>query len=476
MRFLFITPKPEAKFRPPQHWLPLGFPYIGSVLKAAGHEVAIFDRYARMADLGVDVDLLDEAMLDAVRRFAPEVVGMGTVTPLIADTLRCARRVREVFGGTLLAGGHHASALPSLTLDRIPELDYVVQGEGELVMRRIGAGEDPEGIPGLWRRTLAGNAGVTPQQIEDLDALPFPDLSLFDMPFYTQRGTNMIRGHFLSTVSLLTSRGCSRRCPFCTESLTYGRGVRFHSSAYVADMAEKVLRDNPQVSGIYFHDNDFLIDRARVEELCGEFIRRGLMRRLGWAVQARVDRLDQEILTLMRRAGCIAVELGVEASTQAALDRLGKGSTVDQNLAAIRLCQAQGISVHAYMMTQVAGETVADLESRLAWLKMAAPDTFQWSPLKIYPGSLMYRDGAGKNFFETSPWTTETIRQYFDADHCSGMDPQVRSQWMQTNYEPYSIWSHRRNQLRVNSWTEWPAIAGSVVKRRLRRIGQGLGH
>ena len=468
MRFLFITPKPEMKKRPVQHWLPLGFPYIASALRAKGHEVKVFDRYARMADLGMDVNRLDGAMLDEVKRFAPDVVGLGTVSPLIADTVRCAQRIREEFSGIILAGGHHASALPELTLEKIPELDAVVQGEGELVLCRIAAGDPMQEISGLWRRTPQGVVGLPPQQVGRLDDLPFPELSLFDMNFYTSRGANMIRGHYLSTLSLLTSRGCSRRCSFCTESLTYGKGVRFHSTDYVADLVEKVLQDMPQVEGIYFHDNDFLIDRVRVEELCSEFIRRGLNRRFGWAVQARVDRCDEAILSLMRRAGCIAVELGVEASSQTALNSLGKGSTVDQNLAAIRQCQAQGLSVHAYMMTQVAGETVENMNTQLDWLKMAAPNTFQWSPLNIYPGSQLYRETAENGFFETSPWTEAAVHDYFHTDHYSGMPSGVRAEWMKKNFESYSLWRHRWNQLKINSIQKWPVMVFSFVKRCLR--------
>ena len=469
MRVLFVSPRTVATERPVQHWLPVGFPYIGAALKQAGHEVAVFDRYARMADLGTDLETLDAAMLQLVREWQPDIIGLSTVTPLIADTVHCAGILRSVSSGLLIAGGHHATALPALTLERIPELDHVVQGEGERVLVRLAAGEAVLSIPGLWSRTPAGVGGLPPEQIACLDELPFPDLSLFDMPFYTRRGTNMIRGHFLSTTSLLTSRGCSRRCAFCTESLTYGAGVRFHSPAYVADMVEAVLGRYPQIEAIYFHDNDFMIDRSRVEAICREFLRRGLQRRFGWAVQARVDRLDRDILLLMRQAGCLGLELGVEASSQAALDQFGKGSTVDQNLAAIRLCQEQGISVHAYMLTQVVGETLSELEFRLQWLKQADPTSFSWSPLRLYPGSRMYQERGANGFFETNLWTEQAVQQYFATDFCSDLDPQIRRQWMEKYFEPFNKRHHRLHQMKVNSCLKWPAIAASFLQRRWQR-------
>lgn len=117
------------------------------------------------------------------------------------------------------------------------------------------------------------------------------------------------------------------------------------------------------------------------------------------------------------------------------------------------------------MLTEVPGETLEDLDMRLEWLKMAAPNTFQWSPLKIYPGSLMYETGAGKEFFRTAAWTEEEVGTYFQTDFLSGVGPSQRDTWMKRHYEPYNKRHHRWNKLRVNPCRKWPPMLGSKFVR-----------
>ena len=62
--------------------------------------------------------------------------------------------------------------------------------------------------------------------------------------------------------------------------------MRFHSVDYITEMVERSLSQYRQIEGIYFHDNDFLVDAFRVEQLCRRFIEKGLSKRFSWAVQA----------------------------------------------------------------------------------------------------------------------------------------------------------------------------------------------
>jgi anaerobic magnesium-protoporphyrin IX monomethyl ester cyclase len=206
---------------------------------------------------------------------------MTAISPLIYQTVHCAKILRDSFPGMMLAGGHHATAFPRLTLERIPELDGVGIGEGEEALLALAQGTTPDNINGiLWRRTFEKNKDAKTGQahepgfgrIQNLDALPFPDFSLFDTAFYTRRTIAILRGFYLSTLTMIGSRGCNYRCSFCVESLVYGNGVRFHSVDYITEMVERTLRQYPQVEAVYFHDNDFMIDPSRVEQICRRFI------------------------------------------------------------------------------------------------------------------------------------------------------------------------------------------------------------
>jgi radical SAM superfamily enzyme YgiQ (UPF0313 family) len=423
---------------------------MAAVLRQEGHIVSIFDRFSIQAVVGRNKDKINAAMLEHIKIYKPDLIGLNTISPLIYDTLECVSLIRRIYAGPVVAGGHHVSALPELTLLKIPGLNGIVQGEGESAINSLARGENPASIPGVWWKNKESIIVHTPaQQIDNLDTLPLPALDLLDMPFYTRPTMNTIRGHYLSTVSLLTSRGCNYRCDYCAESLTYGRGVRFHSPGYVIEWIKQVRKDY-RVNGIYFHDNDFLIYENRSREICERIISAGLSGKIKWAIQTRVNRLKPDMIKLLKRAGCILVEVGVEAASQRELDLVNKQTTVYANEQAIALCRNEGISIHAYMLTALEGEIIEDLEQRIQWVKRVKPSTFDWHPLKIHPGTLLYQK-KGDGFFEASEWTEENIVNYYKKDTLSCISQEKRREWMKRHYIRYHKRHHRLHILKVNA-------------------------
>ena len=450
MRILLVSPRTQQTKIPSPSWMALGLPFIASALRREGHVLSIFDRFSSMARLGIRKDRVNRAMMEHIQRFKPDLIGLTTVSPLIFDTVECVELIRKAYSGVLVAGGHHATAMPETTLLKIPGLDGVVEGEGEMVLRKLAAGLDPTAIPGLWWRGQERDLVCTPPQaIEPLDDLPFPALDLLDMAFYTRPGRFTIRGYYLSTVSLLTSRGCVKRCDFCTESLTYGRGVRFHSPDYVIEWIKQVLTDYPKVQGIYLHDNDFLINEERARTICEKILSTGLEKRMKWSIQTRVERVHPEILKLLKRAGCISIELGIESASQKQLDSIHKGTTRDLNERAIRLCREEGFSTHASMIVGLEGETISDLAENLRWLKQVKTDTFYWFSLEIHPGTSLYQK-KGNRFFEVNEWSEENVLNFYNREGLSAIPLKERDQWMKNNFLPYHQWHRRLNLLRVN--------------------------
>ncbi|MBU1748470.1 MAG: B12-binding domain-containing radical SAM protein [Chloroflexi bacterium] len=453
-------------------WLPLGPPFIAARLRRDGHTVAIFDRYAVQFRVGRGRQRVDQAMLEQVQAFQPDLVGLSTLSPLIHDAVNCAALLRSVYDGPIVAGGYHATALPELTLHKIPALDGVVAGEGEIALTRLANGEAPEQVPGVWWRDgdEIRPPAALPEQIPDLDQLPLPALDLLDMDWYTQRTDGVIRRHNLAAATLVTARGCMYRCRFCAESLTYGRGVRCHSPAYVLEWMQRVVADYA-VDGIHFHDNDFLFDEQRARAICHGIQDAGLDRQVKWSIQARADRLNRDLARLLKAAGCVLVEIGVETGTQPELDRVGKGTTPEMNREAVALCRQAGLDVHAYMLTALEGETIADLEQRLAWLKRARPTSFQWSPLLIFPGTVLYAEKGG-DFFATHEWTEEAVTRYYSTDTLSAIPAEERREWMARRLSPYARWHWWRNALGHLPLRKLVRLAWFKLRRKARsKIG-----
>jgi anaerobic magnesium-protoporphyrin IX monomethyl ester cyclase len=436
MKVMLIYPLPHVGQKPGPHWLPLGLSFIAASLIRAGHEVSIFDRFAMAAVHSPEKELINTLMLQVIEAQKPDLIGLNTVSPLIYDTAECAALIRRQYGGLLIAGGHHATALPDLTLRKIPELDGVIQGEGELALTRLAGGENPLAIPGVWWRNEDAVCGSEPEQIADLDSLPLPSLALMNMAFYTQRSKTVIKEQYLRAASLVTSRGCLNKCDFCTENLTYGWGVRLHSSGYVFEWIDKILVDYNNIEALYFHDNDFLVDRERAFLICEGLLKSRLKRKIRFAIQARVNRLDPEILTILKRAGCSLIELGIESASQGQLDAVNKNILADMNTKALQMCRKAGIAAHAYMMIGFPGETVADLENKRRWLeKMGRSFTYSINTLRLHPGTKLYRQRGGR-FFEESTWTKKEVTAFYNTDHLSTISSQDILTWMKTFHGP----------------------------------------
>jgi radical SAM superfamily enzyme YgiQ (UPF0313 family) len=239
----------------------------------------------------------------------------------------------------------------------------------------------------------------------------------------------------------------------------------------VLEWIERVIRDNG-VDGIHFHDNDWLANEPRAREICAELIRRGLHRRIRWSIQARADRITSELARVIKSAGCSLVEIGVEAGTQAELNHIGKDTTVATIEQAVKFCRQAGLDVHAYMLTQIENETIADLEARLAWLKRNPVTSFQWSHLNMHPGTVLYQKSGG-DFFAKSAWTKDALAQYYATDSLSAISPSVRRAWMGRNFAPFYRKHWWINAVRRYPWSVLLQIALQKIFRRVRRMVGG---
>jgi radical SAM superfamily enzyme YgiQ (UPF0313 family) len=145
---------------------------------------------------------------------------------------------------------------------------------------------------------------------------------------------------------------------------------------------------------------------------------------------------------------------------------MAKGTSAAVNKEAIALCRRAGLDVHAYMLTALEGETVADLDQRLAWLKTTRPTSFQWTPLYIYPGTALYAE-KGDDFFATQEWTEEAVGEFYRTDRLSAIPPETRREWMARHLNPYARWHWWRHALGRYPLRKLARIALFKLRRRL---------
>ena len=359
---------------------PLGLAYMASVLEQRGFDVAILDANA--------LGLSDQETVDAVVERKPHVAGFTAVTPTVDQCGRLAAEVRRRQPSCLtVLGGIHASALPEETLRRLPGVDLIVRGEADTRFARIldalQQGADPADIAGLTYRGDHGEPVSTPPstEYEDLDALPFPARHLLPMERYVSPD-----GHGFSTI--LGARGCPGRCLYCSVNQLFGGRLRNRAPELVAqEMDETNRRFATRTFG--FLDDTFTTNRRWVERLCRAMEQAGLPGRVRWFCLTRVDRVDPELLAMMKAAGCFKVELGIESGDQQVLDSLGKGTRTHQVLDAFRWAREAGMETMAFVMLFSPDETPGSLRNTWRLVFEADPDLLQASFCTPYPGTDM---------------------------------------------------------------------------------------
>jgi radical SAM superfamily enzyme YgiQ (UPF0313 family) len=338
---------------------PLNLLYLAARLIKSGHEVKLLDLYA-------DPRPLPEIQ-EIVREFNPALAGFSSYTANMASVSALAAAVKRELPRTLtVIGGIHASYLPEATL-KDPNLDLAVIGEGEETLnelaRTLAEGGAHETVAGLaFRRN--GKVCLTPArpQIEDINTLPWPAWQLINFKRYFLASTRAVTDK--PAFSVMSMRGCAYSCSFCSHSFCY-KSVKLRNPADFVDEIQ-FLKETHGIEEFQFEDSTFtcLPDRAR--EICALIVARKLD--ITWNCNIRADNMTDDLFAALREAGCRRVLLGVEAGTQAMLDSMRKGITLDAARRAVAWAKKHGIRVNAAFLIGTPGET---LESAWAAYRFA---------------------------------------------------------------------------------------------------------
>ena len=366
---------------------------------------------------GVDCRLLDipavsgdgSAALKAARQGNPSLIVVDTSTPSIAEDAAFAGRLKDAAGDAcILLVGPHVAALPADVLNEYPAVDAVALGEYELTVEglygALAGGEGFSAVPGLaWRS--GGTVVQNPvSYVEDPDALPFVSGVYFRHLDYTDYFYSHSR---YPIVSLITARGCPFHCTYCVYPQTFsGHRVRRRSIGNVLDEVEDVLNRFPDLEEIMFEDDTLTMDPKWCRDFAREIFRRKLKFR--WSANSRAD-LDYETLSLLKKAGARLFCVGVESADAAILAGMKKSLRPDRVRQFFKDACRAGILLHGCFLAGSAGETKETLEKTIRFAIRLRPDTAQFFPLMLYPGTEAFREARRRGeLVETdySRWLT----------------------------------------------------------------------
>ena len=233
----------------------------------------------------------------------------------------------------------------------------------------------------LSERTCIGVTSLR-DHIKSLDQLPYPAYHLLDMDryFYEFLGRNfaIIEG----------SRGCPYSCNFCYLGM-YGTRFRQKSAERLLNEISYV-RDRFQVKNIYFMDLEFALNREFVLSCCKGLIKYDMG--INWCCQTRVTDVDNDLLQLMKKAGCSLIHFGVEAGSNRILSQTGKGIKVSDCVQAISMACEHGIRTALFMNFGFPGETRAEMGSTIQLAIQLNPTYASFHLIVPFPGTRLAQE------------------------------------------------------------------------------------
>lgn len=283
------------------YWAPIDLLVLSGVL-AAEHDLLVIDAVA-------DPCTPAEVMARAVE-FRPDAVFSLTAAVSLEQDSSFLERLAVETGARIYGLGDVASFSPQETLRKTSAFDGLVQNFADPSLSRLASGDDTRVNSVVLRR----GERIEVRAIDRRDPMQYgmPRHELFPLHRYRMPFTRWEK-----TTTVLTAYGCPFPCTFCaSRSLP-------HQLRPIADaVAELTHVQELGVREIYLRDFTFGPSRRRGRELCEAIIEAGVQ--LRWSAECRIDVLDEDLLDLMRRAGCEVILVGIETGDEAVAERLGK--------------------------------------------------------------------------------------------------------------------------------------------------------
>ena len=367
---------------PPSPWLIsdtdlpfLGPLYVSSFLKRYGYSVKV-------------CDLSGIKEKNWVIPYG-DIYAVGGTSPNFPQIKKIVAKLKAREADKLvIVGGVHATVLPYHVLKNT-KADVCIVGEAELPMLQImdkGLTQDVEGI--IYRQKKAIKINSLKLPYKDIDFFGFPDYEAIDYYKYAKSKTfKYLLGDCLEG-TVITARGCPFSCAFCASTRMWNRQVRYHSVKHVVDEV-KFLKETYGVELIYFVDDTFVLNIARVLDLCKELKKLDIK----WHCLNRVDRVYEDVLQAMKESGCIGVVYGFESGDNAILKKMGKATTVELAYRAIELTKKAGLKIRGQLIVGFPGETEESVEHTAEFIHNAEEvDTFGVHVFQPVPGSAVWKE------------------------------------------------------------------------------------
>jgi len=382
-------------------YYPIWLAYTTGVLEKEGFKVKLIDAPARGYDLS--------ETLNFVKKFSPDIVVIDTSTPSIHNDVKVAEAVKDTTDSFVILVGTHVSALPKETLRMSKKIDAVARHEYDYTILEVAKVLESG-------KNLSRVKGITYKKGRKIIQNPMRPLidNLDEIPFISRvyKRHLVIEDYFYAAnlhpvITILSGRGCIFRCSFCVwPQVLSGHKYRFRSVVNIVDELEYIKNEFPKVKEIFFEDDTLTVNKKRCRDLSEEIIRRKLD--IAWACNSRAD-VDLVTLKWMKKAGCRLLCVGYESGSQEILNKVHKGTTLKKIREFTRNTKKAEIMVHGCFILGLPYDTKETIRQTIEFAKELDPDSAQFYPVMVYPGTEAYEWAKENDFLITedfSKWLT----------------------------------------------------------------------
>jgi magnesium-protoporphyrin IX monomethyl ester (oxidative) cyclase len=383
---------------------PLGIAYIGAVLEKKGHQVKAFDF------LFENWETAFQKAKEILISEKPDVIGISSMTTNRTSSFQLAILAKKLYPDVkIVMGGVHPTLMYKQILENFP-VDFIVLGEGEETMSELVDFIKKKKDISKFKK-VKGIAFKLDNEIIKTEARPFlMNLDKLPMPNHLYFKDKIEKGKIFY---LIISRGCPYACTFCSTSLHWGRMARRRSPKKVIEEIRFLKKEFPDVNYAIFNDDEFLINHDWVRKFCSLLTEEKI--NLKWACAARVTSITEEIIKLIKSAGCDRISLGLESASPKMLKYMNKCITLEQVSKAFNICKKFNLQTNIFLMVGLPGEDSKTINETIEFTKKLSMSKVMYLPsvYHVFPGTQTYELAKKQGFISDDYWLTEKTAPFY---------------------------------------------------------------
>lgn len=366
---------------------PLEFAIMATTLRKNKHKIIIIDPEAER--------LSSQEVISKLMDWKPDVVIASVSLPSLVNDTQFIRQLKNLYNLKVIAK-------TSINFDPLLKeilirsgVDYCLIGEEDLEISSILEGLSKRGTVYFDKNKYVKNP---PAIIQNMDNLPKPARDLLENYRYRYPllGTNC--------TIVQTSRGCPFPCAYyCPYPLVQGGVWRAMSPKRVYQELAEIVKKY-KIKNVLFRDATFTFNKKRASDICQMIIDKKL--KFSWWCETRINCLDENLLKIMKKAGCRGINIGVETGDPVVMEIQGKPGVNIAQLEEIKTAADKvGIKLHFLLLIGLPEETKHSLYLTFELIKKLRPYSLGVTVITPYPGTKLYEDAKKRKWIKSEDWS-----------------------------------------------------------------------